>query len=110
MTTRPESLRKEHQRNKRRSLLAGMAAATWILCGVALVVITGAWWAYSFIGVGAAASIAFFVVFPRSRRARKDLARVEELRDEQARAKIAQKAARMRAFSQPPVRAPFASR
>jgi hypothetical protein len=100
----------KHQRVQRGSLFTGIAAATWLSCGVALVLLTKSWWSYLFIGVGVVVATAFLVLLPRYRRARLQLEHIERLRVEQEDAAKRQLAARMQAFSQPPIRAPFPSR
>ena len=109
MTTRPHSVRMKHERVQRGSLFSGVAAAAWLVSGVALVALTQSWWSWLFVGVGVAVSCVFFLFLPRLRRAKQQLAHVEQLRVDQERAAQAQLAARLRAFSQPPVRTPFPS-
>ncbi len=110
MTTRPKSVRMKHERARRRSAFAGAVAATWLVCGAAMVALTWSWWAWLFVGVGLTAAVTFFGLLPRLRRAKEQLRRVEELRVAQERAAEAQRAARMRTFGQPPMRSPQPSR
>lgn len=109
MTTRPRSVRMRHQRVHRRSIVAGLVGASWLVCGVAMVLLTQSWWAWMFVAVGLAAAVLFFGLLPRLQSARVQLRQVEQIRREQEHAAQAQLAARMRAFNQPPVRSPFAS-
>lgn len=110
MTTRPLSVRMNHQRVQRRSRFMGLLGVVWLVCGAALVVTTNSWWAWSFVAVGILTATLFFGLLPRLRRARRDLAHVEQLRVEQEAAAKAQAAARTSAFSQPALRSPFPSR
>lgn len=110
MTTRPQSVRMNHQRVRRSSVVVGLAGATWLVCGVAMVALTQSWWAWLFVAVGLFAAVGFFGLLPRLRNAKAQLQQVEQIRQDQERAAQAQLAARMQAFSQPPVRSPFASR
>lgn len=101
MTTRPQSARLEHRHNKRGSLATGVAAGTWLICGVALYVVTRSPWTLTMIGVGVVVAAVFFGLLPRLRTTKKQLRHVERLRDEQHRAAAAQRAA-LRHLSQPP--------
>lgn len=110
MTTRPKSVRIRHERAKRGSLFMGIAAATWLACGVVLVALTQAWWAWLFIAVGAIASAIFFVLLPRVRKSKAQVEQINAIERAQLAAAKAQLEARMRAFAkQPPVRSPFPS-
>ena len=110
MTTRPQTVRSKHQRVRKGSLVTGVAAATWLTCGVVLVAFTHSWWAWLFVAVGVLVGAAFLVLMPRLREAKERLEQMERLRVAQETAARAQLAARMRAFSQPEIRARFASR
>jgi Flp pilus assembly protein TadB len=109
MTTRPHSVRANHQRVVRRSLIAGLGSIALLMAGAAVVAFTRAWWSWAILLVGLAAVVAFFGILPRWVVARAQLRQVERIKHEQTAAAQAQLQARQRGLAAPAIRSPFAS-
>jgi biopolymer transport protein ExbB/TolQ len=110
MTTRPQSVRAHHQRVARRSVFGGVSSVALLVAGLAVVLVTQAWWSWAILLLGIAAVTTFFGFLPRYRAARAQLRHVERIQDEQSRAAEAQRQALHRGMQAPTIRSPYASR